>query len=314
MVDAHRRFRPPSQPGQSLPATRPCGPQGLDPADVGRHGPPAGSRQLADSGRFAAALSARQPGAARNEPRRHGRGARPVHGRGEAGGQLRLRHARNPHGARLSAGEFHLSGHQPAHGRIRRAARAPAAFSAGSVRRGARRVAAGAADGGAHFRHRLDAGRTVGQGCGGDRPRVQGARLRPDRRVHRPDRPGVETGLRPHVPDAVLGADPQRSGHRHHGRGRDHQRRPGEHHHRLGTRRPVRPGAAASRRSGLHPARSGRLHGAGLCDRGRVLAEAIPAGEAAAGGACARARMETEQTQAELRAARPEILIATKKQ
>ena len=51
---------------------------------------------------------------------------------------------------------------------------------------------------------------------------------------------GRRAGLRPHVPDAVLRPDPQRGRARHHVRRRHHHRRSGQHHRR---RRPRRSGA-----------------------------------------------------------------------
>ena len=83
----------------------------------------------------------------------------------------------------------------------------------------------GQADVGASVRDRLDPGRDRRRGRGRDRPDVQGARLRPHRRLDRPDRPAVEAGLRPDVPGDVLGADPERRRHRHAG-GRARSRPP----------------------------------------------------------------------------------------
>ena len=53
------------------------------------------------------ALVAGQPGAAADDPRRHGRGPRPVRRRGPHGPRGRLRHGRAARRARLSAVELH---------------------------------------------------------------------------------------------------------------------------------------------------------------------------------------------------------------
>ena len=79
-----------------------------------------------------------------------------------------------------------------------------------------------------------------------DRADVQGCRLRPDRRLDRPDRPAILAGLRPHVSDAVLRPDPQRGRHRDHGGRRHHHRRSGQHHRRGCARRSGRARAPAS--------------------------------------------------------------------
>ena len=64
---------------------RPLGPQGLDEADVGGRGRAAARRQLAADRAVAAAVPARrQPGAARDDARRHGRGPRAVRRRARA--------------------------------------------------------------------------------------------------------------------------------------------------------------------------------------------------------------------------------------
>jgi anthraniloyl-CoA monooxygenase len=72
-LDAHRRFRPRQFRGQNLPAAWPCRPQGRDQADVGRHGPAAGTGRLGYPVGVAGSLFSRQPGAARDGPRRDGR-------------------------------------------------------------------------------------------------------------------------------------------------------------------------------------------------------------------------------------------------
>ena len=71
-VDADRRFRPRQFRRQNLPAARPCRPQGRDQADVGGHGPAAGAGRLGYRVGVADPLLPRQPGAARDGPRRDG--------------------------------------------------------------------------------------------------------------------------------------------------------------------------------------------------------------------------------------------------
>ena len=88
-------------------------------------------------------------------------------------------------------------------------------------------------------------------------------RLRPHRRVDRPDRGRCAAGVRPHVPDPVLRSDPQRGRARHHVRRRHHHRRPGQHHHRRRPRRSRRAGAPASGRPVFHH------EGGGLVRRAR---------------------------------------------
>src|SRR5262249_32770925 len=63
------------------------------------------------------------------------------------------------------------------------------------------------------------------------------------------------TGLRPHVPDAVLRSDPERDRHGHHGGGEHLRPRSREFDPDGRTRRPVLPGAAASGGSVLDAAR-----------------------------------------------------------
>ena len=75
-LEAHRRFRARAIADEVLPAARPRRPQGRDQADVGGHGRAAGGGRLADHLGVAAALLPAQPGAARDDARRHGRGDR----------------------------------------------------------------------------------------------------------------------------------------------------------------------------------------------------------------------------------------------
>ena len=69
---------------------------------------------------LAAALLSAQPGAARNDARRHGHGDRRFRAGGRARRARRLRHGGAALRARLSAGELHLAADQHAHRRIRR--------------------------------------------------------------------------------------------------------------------------------------------------------------------------------------------------
>ena len=213
---------------------------GMDrPLEAGRLGRDLG---VADS------LFSRQPGAARDGPRRDGRGEGGVRSGRRARRSLRLRHAGAALRPRLSARELHLAAHQPAHRRLWRLARGPPALSAGSVRGVAGGVAGAQADVGAHLRHRLGRGRHHRRRCGRDRARLCRSRRRSGRRLHRPDRARRPADLWAHVPDAVLRSGPQRGAGRHHVRRQHHDRGPGQHHPR---RRPRRPG-------GARPAASGR--------------------------------------------------------
>ena len=108
------------------------------------------------------------------------------------------------------------------------------------------------ADVGAHLGDRLAGRRAHRRRRGPGGARLCASRLRPDRRLHRPDHAGRRADLRAHVPDAVLRPDPQRRRHRHHVRRRDHQRGPGQHHRRGRARRPRGAGAAPPRRSVVH--------------------------------------------------------------
>ncbi|MNL14121.1 hypothetical protein D3C87_1350510 [compost metagenome] len=76
-VAPDRRFRARQQRRDDRHPAGPCGPQGLDPAGLGEDGLPAGGGQLAADLGVAAALPARHlADAARDDPRRHGAGAR----------------------------------------------------------------------------------------------------------------------------------------------------------------------------------------------------------------------------------------------
>ena len=154
-LEAHRRFRARQLGGEVLPAARPRRPQGRDQADVGGHGPAARRGRLADHLGLAAALLSAQPGAARDDARRHGPGHRRLRAGGRARRARRLRHGRAALRARLSAGELHLAADQPAHRRIWRQPREPPALPARGVPRHARGLAGREADVGAHLGDRL---------------------------------------------------------------------------------------------------------------------------------------------------------------
>ena len=74
--------------GEDLPPARPFGGQGIDPARLGDDGRAARRRQLAADRRVRRRVERGQPGAAADDPRRHGRGARPVRRR-DADGRSR---------------------------------------------------------------------------------------------------------------------------------------------------------------------------------------------------------------------------------
>ena len=84
-VAAHRRFRPCQFGGEDRAAARPCRPQGRHQTDVGRHGPSAGAGRLGRAVGLADSLFPRQPGAARDGPRRDGCGQGGVRAAAERG-------------------------------------------------------------------------------------------------------------------------------------------------------------------------------------------------------------------------------------
>ncbi len=95
-------------------------------------------------------------------------------------------------------------------GRLRRLAGGPVAVPAGGFRRRTRGVARRAADDGPHLGHRL-ARRRGGRGRGsGDRPRFRRAWRGRHRCVDWTGCFDRKTGIRPELPDAVRGPDPQR--------------------------------------------------------------------------------------------------------
>ena len=96
-----------------------------------------------------------QPGAARDDARRHGRDHRRLRAGGAARRARGLRHDRTARRARLSDRKLHLAADQPAHRRIRRVAAKPPALSARGVPRHAQGLAREQADVGAHLGDRL---------------------------------------------------------------------------------------------------------------------------------------------------------------
>ena len=94
---------------------------------------PLAQRQLGDHRALARAVVAAQPGAARDDARRHGQGARPVRAFGRDGGARRLRHAGAAFRPRLPDVGLHHAAHEPPDGRLWRHAREPHALSAGGV-------------------------------------------------------------------------------------------------------------------------------------------------------------------------------------
>ena len=218
---------------------------GMDrPLEAGRLGCDLG---VADS------LFSRQPGAARDGPCRDGCGEGRVRSGRRARRSLRLRHAGAALRPRLSAREFHLAAHQPAHRCLWRLARGPPALSAGSVRGVAGGLAGAQADVGAHFRHRLGRGRHHRRRRRRHRACLCRSRRRSGRCLHRADRARCPADLWPHVPDPVLRAGPQRGAGRHHVRRQHHDRGPGQYHPRRRPRRPRGARPAASGRPRLHP-------------------------------------------------------------
>ena len=100
--------------------------------------------------------SERQPGAAADDPRRHGRGARAVRRLGADGPGGGVRHGRAPRRPRLSPLQLHHAADQQAHGRIWRQPGEPPALPAGDIPGDAGGLAGRQADVGANLRQRLD--------------------------------------------------------------------------------------------------------------------------------------------------------------
>ena len=115
------------------------------------------------------------------------------------------------------------------------------------------------ADFGAHLCDRLGARRHYAGGRTANRRRLSRARSRHHRRVGRTNIALGQSGLRAHVPDAVLGNDPQRSrctddcGRKH------HDRRPGQYHHCRRPRRHLRNCAAPLNQPAFYADGFGRI-------------------------------------------------------
>ena len=167
----------------------------------------------------------RQPGAAGDDARRHGRGARRVRRVGTDGRSGWLRLARAPLRARLPALRVHHAAHQP------RDATSTAAALENRMRFPLEvfRAMRAAWPDGKPMSVRISAHDWVGERGITPEDAVAVSRLlrrgrrRSDRRVGGPDLDDAQAGLRPHVPDAVLGPDPQRGRHGDDG-GRQHLR------------------------------------------------------------------------------------------
>ena len=173
----------------------------------------------------------------------------------EMADRVRVRHRRDPHGARVSAGQLPVATDEPADGSLRRQPRKPPAVPAAGGRRGARAVAGRASAVGAALGGGLVARRQRTRRRGRDFPCAESPRLRCRRCLGRPDRALPAAPLRAAVPDALCGPDPPRGRDRHDGcrqhlvvRGceRDHRGRPG---------RPMPDGARPPVGSILDPSR-----------------------------------------------------------
>ena len=182
----------------------------------------AGGGQLADHVGVAAALFPGQPGAARDEPRRHGRGRSPTSSRRpsaatRAGFDMLELHC--AHGYLLASFISPLTNQRTDDygGSLENRLRFPLEV----FRADARGLAGRQADVGAHLGDRLGRRRPHRRRRGRDRARVR-ARPAATSSTSRPGRPSRDAaaGLWPHVPDAVLRPDPQRGRDRHHVRRR----------------------------------------------------------------------------------------------
>ena len=211
--DAWRRivdFRPRGDRREDRDAAGSRRREGLDVRAVGGGGEdqPLAHGQLAARVRQRAAISRRHfADGARGDARRHGADQGRFRGRDPPRGGGRLRLARAPLRARLSAVVFHLAAHQPPRRRVRRRSRRPLPISARSVRGDPRRVARGQADQRAHLGARLGGRRHHAGRRGGDRPAVQGRGGGHDGLLVGPGRSRREAGLRADVPDAVRRPD-----------------------------------------------------------------------------------------------------------
>ena len=118
---------------QVLPAARTLGPQGVDQARLGRHGPSArGGKLGADCG-VAAGVLRFHACAARDHPQRDGSRSRRLRAGCAQCRPCRLRYDRGACRPRLSALRLYLAAEQRAHGPVWRQPREPHALSARSV-------------------------------------------------------------------------------------------------------------------------------------------------------------------------------------
>ena len=235
------------------------GAQGRNEAPVGGHaGRAARSGRVAAPRRVGHSLSPDEPGPEGDGRGRHGARHRSISRRDEARDRVRVRHDRDPHGARVSPRELPLAAHEPPQGRARRRHRGARALPLGDLRRGARRVAEGQTHDRAHLRGRLGGRRDDRGGLGRALDHAPRPRVRRDQRVDGPDHAEPAADLRAHVADALRRPNPARGEDPDH-RGRQHrERRSREHDLGCEPRRSLRHRAPAPRRPELHaPRREG---------------------------------------------------------
>ena len=260
---AHRRLRARAHAGEDRAAARPRRAEGLDAARLGGRGRAARRRrQLAADRAVGARLRPAQPGAARDDARRHGRAcAADFVARRALGRRVRLRLAGAALRARLPAVRA-SSARSPTGATTSTAAALaqPLPLSARGVR--ARCARCGRRTG----RCRCASPRTTGRPAA-TRPTTR-SRSRALFKAAGADLIDVssgqttreaQAGLRPHVPDAVRRPHPQRGRHRDHGGRRDLRARSREQHHRWpgaptcarsrGRTSPIRTGRCTRRRS-----------------------------------------------------------------
>ena len=231
-------------------AARPLRAQGLDPARLGDDGRAAAERQLAGHGAVAGAVVAGQPGAARDDARRHGRGAR-------RSSCARPRWPSAPASTCSSCTPPTATCCRPSSRRSPTGAPTSTAAALENRMRFPLEVfhaVRAVWPEGKPMSVRISANDWVGDDGITPEDAVAIARML---RAAGADIIDVSAGqtshrcaarLRPHVPDAVLRPHPQRGRHRHHG-GRQHLRaRPRQLDPDGRPRRPVLPGAAASGR------------------------------------------------------------------
>ena len=221
---------------------------------------PLARRQLGGDGALAGAVVAAQPGAARDDARRHGRGCAPSTCAAAADGRARrLRHAGAALRPRLSAVGVHhplTNRRSDEYGGSLETACASRWRSTGPCARCGRRQKP--------ISVRISANDWVGSRGITPADAVEIARLLQaggrghHRRVRRADLHRGAPRLRPHVPDAVLGPHPQRGGHRHHGGRQHHRGRPRQLDPDGRPRGPRLPGPPAPGRSLLDAARRRR--------------------------------------------------------